>query len=58
MKKVLTAVVVAGSFAGLNAFACGGMTQIDPPSLTLQSGSEDAPIESVLEFLDENVVIC
>jgi hypothetical protein len=58
MKKILTAVVVAGSFAGLNAFACGGMTQIDPPSLTLSSGSDDTPNESVLTYLAEAIVVC
>ena len=36
----------------------GGMTQIDPPSLQLNSNSVEAPVESVLEDLEENLVIC
>ena len=58
MKKLIGAVVVAASVAGLNVFACGGMTQIDPPSLQLNSNSVEAPVESVLEDLEENLVIC
>ena len=32
MKKIAATLLVALSFTGL-VFACGGMTQIDPPSL-------------------------
>jgi hypothetical protein len=28
-------------------FACGGMTQIDPPSLQLDAGSSDLDVHSV-----------
>ena len=58
MKKLIGSVIVAASVAGLNVFACGGMTQIDPPSLQLNSNSVEAPVESVLEDLEEDLVIC
>ena len=58
VKKLIGSVIVAASVAGLNVFACGGMTQIDPPSLQLNSNSVEAPVESVLEDLEENLVIC
>ena len=46
MKKIATAALVALSFTGL-VFACGGMTQIDPPSLQLDAGSSDLDVHSV-----------
>jgi hypothetical protein len=58
MKKIVAALVVAGSLAGLNAFACGGMTQIDPPSLQLQTGPGSATGQSVLGYADHQVVVC
>ena len=46
MKKIATTVLFALSFTGL-VFACGGMTQIDPPSLQLDAGSSDLDVYSV-----------
>jgi hypothetical protein len=46
MKKIATTLIVALSFTGL-VFACGGMTQIDPPSLQLDAGSSDLDVHSV-----------
>ena len=56
MKKFVAFLLVAVSVSG--AFACGGMTQIDPPSLELRTGPSDTPIESILEEIDEVLVIC
>lgn len=58
MKKIVAALVVAGSFAGFNAFACGGMTQIDPPSLQCQTGPGTTSGQSVLAYSDNQVVVC
>ena len=46
MKKIAATLIVALSFTGL-VFACGGMTQIDPPSLQLDAGSSDLDVHSV-----------
>jgi hypothetical protein len=46
MKKIAATLLVALSFTGL-VFACGGMTQIDPPSLQLDAGSSDLDVHSV-----------
>ena len=46
MKKIATTVLFALSFTGL-VFACGGMTQIDPPSLQLDAGSSNLDVHSV-----------
>ena len=46
MKKIATTLLVALSFTGL-VFACGGMTQIDPPSLQLDAGQSDLDVHSV-----------
>ena len=46
MKKIATTLIVALSFTGL-LFACGGMTQIDPPSLQLDAGQSDLDVHSV-----------
>ena len=56
MKKIVTTLLLAVSITGV--FACGGMTQIDPPSLQLQTGPSDVPVESILEEIDEVLVIC
>ena len=45
------------------ASACGGMTQVDPPSLDppsleLQIGPSDGPPESVLDDIEDFLVIC
>ena len=58
MKKIVAALLVAVSVSGLNVFACGGMTQIDPPSLQLQTGPSETPVESILDEIDEVLVIC
>ncbi len=57
MKKIVAALVVAVS-CGVNAFACGGMTQIDPPSLHLQQGPCDVAIEDALSDITQTLVIC
>ena len=46
MKTFASAVLVCLSFTGL-VFACGGMTQIDPPSLQLDAESGDLDVHSV-----------
>ena len=56
MKKLVAALLVSVSVGGV--FASGGMTQIDPPSLQLQTGPSDVPVESILEEIDEVLVIC
>jgi hypothetical protein len=58
VKKLVAALLVALSVSGINAFACGGMTQIDPPSLQLQTGPTDQPVESILDEIQEVLVIC
>jgi hypothetical protein len=57
MKKVLSAVVVAGAMAGLNAFACGGMTQIKPPGFSQQTGGQTT-IDSILKEVGGCLVLC
>lgn len=59
MKKLVAALLVAASISGLQVAACGGMTQVDPPSLQLQlpTGPSDQPIESLLGEIDECLVI-
>jgi hypothetical protein len=56
MKNLVAALLVAASMIGVNA--CGGMTQIDPPSLQLQAGPTDQPVDSILNSIDEVLVIC
>lgn len=57
MKKLLAALLVAVSLSGLEVLACGGMTALDPPSLQIDTGAADAPIESILDEIDECLVI-
>ncbi len=57
MKKLVAALLLAVSVSGLEVAACGGMTQVDPPSLQLQTGPQDTPIESILDEIDEVLVI-
>ena len=57
MKKLALSLVLAVSF-GVHAFACGGMTQIDPPSLHLQQGPCDVAIEDALSDITQTLVIC
>tara|TARA_B100000965_G_C19156103_1_gene568217 strand:+ start:332 stop:574 length:243 start_codon:yes stop_codon:yes gene_type:complete len=55
MKKLFAGVLVALSMTGL-VFACGGMTQIDPPSLQLDAGQADLDLKSVVEDIEG--VVC
>jgi hypothetical protein len=55
MKKLIAGVLVALSMTGF-VFACGGMTQIDPPSLQLDAGQADLDLKSVVA--DIQGVIC
>jgi hypothetical protein len=57
MKKLVAALLVAVSVSGIQVSACGGMTQIEPPSLQLQTGPSDAPVESILDEICEVLVI-
>lgn len=57
MKKLVAALLVAASVSGLEVAACGGMTQVDPPSLQLQTGPQDPAVESILDEIDEVLVI-
>lgn len=54
--KFVTAALIALSFSGL-VFACGGMTQIDPPSLQLDAGSSDLDIHSIRNDVQGVVVL-
>jgi hypothetical protein len=58
MKKLFTSALAAITFTTLSAFACGGMTQIDPPSLQLDAGPSQDAIESVIPELAGIVVLC
>ncbi len=51
MKKLMTAVAVALSTAGV-ALACGGMTQVDPPSMYLDAGAADESSDSAVDDSD------
>ena len=55
MKKLIGSALVALSMTGL-VFACGGMTQIDPPSLQLDAGQADLDLKSVVEDIEG--VVC
>jgi len=55
MKKLFAGALVALSMTGL-VFACGGMTQIDPPSLQLDAGQADLDLHSVVEDIEG--VVC
>ena len=58
MKKLLTGALAAICMTSLSAFACGGMTQIDPPSLQIDAGPAASDIESVVPELGGIVVLC
>jgi len=59
MKKLFAALLVAVSLTGVTGvFACGGMTQIDPPSLQLDAGPADTTVDSVADRLQSIVVLC
>jgi len=55
VKKLVAALLLAVSVSGVSA--CGGMTQIEPPSLQLQTGPSDVPVESILDEICEVLVI-
>ena len=56
MKKIVAGFVFAMSVSSL-ALACGGMTQIDPPSLQLDAGPSDSSVDSVVDELEGIVVL-
>ena len=56
MKLFATAALVVASFTGLT-FACGGMSQIDPPSLQLEAESGDLDIHSIRNEVQGVVVL-
>ncbi len=57
MKKLCAAVLLVVGITGAS-FACGGMTQIDPPSLQLDAGPADTTVDSVADDLQKIVVLC
>ena len=57
MKKFFSGLLITVGAAGV-AFACGGMTQIDPPSLQLDAGPADTTVDSVADDLQKIVVLC
>ena len=58
MKKLLSGALAAIAMTSLSAFACGGMTQIDPPSLQIDAGPSQQDVESVIPELRSIVVLC
>lgn len=54
-KVIVAALLVIGASV---SWACGGMTQVDPPALELPAGPIDGPPESILDFVEDNLVIC
>ena len=60
MKKFFGALLVAVSISGISGvMACGGMTQIDPPTMRIQTGAQnDAGPESILNEIESVLVIC
>ena len=58
MKKLFTGALLAIASTAVSAFACGGMTQIDPPSLQIDAGPAASDIESVVPELGGIVVLC
>ena len=58
MKKLVAALLVAVSVSGMNVFACGGMTQVDPPCLQVDVGCPDESIESIMDEIEGCLVIC
>ena len=57
MKKLFAAVLVTLSMTGF-ALACGGMTQIDPPSLQLDAGPANNDVDTAADDLQGIVVLC
>ena len=57
MKKLITALVLTLAVA-TGVHACGGMTQIDPPSLQLDAGPADLDVHSVVDDIQGVIVLC
>ena len=57
MKKLLTGIVITAAMSSL-AFACGGMTQIDPPAMSGSSSTATSSVDSVVDDMDGIVVLC
>ena len=57
MKKIICAITVAGAMAGLNAIACGGMTQIKPPGFQTQTGGQTT-VDSILKEVGGTLILC
>ncbi len=57
MKKLFTGALAAIAMTSISAFACGGMTQIDPPSLQLNAGPSNDEIDSACDDLSSIVVL-
>jgi hypothetical protein len=58
MKKLFVGALTSIAMTTISVFACGGMTQIDPPSLQLDAGPSTEDIESVIPELAGIVVLC
>ncbi|RMG09637.1 MAG: hypothetical protein D6731_19125 [Planctomycetota bacterium] len=58
MKKMFVAAFAALALTGASVFACGGMTQIDPPSLQLDAGPDENTVESIIPELSGIVILC
>ncbi|MDC3378936.1 hypothetical protein OAX78_01475 [Planctomycetota bacterium] len=59
MKKFFGALLVAVCISGVSGvMACGGMTQIDPPTMQLETGPQDDAIDSIMDEIESVLVIC
>jgi hypothetical protein len=58
MKKLFAGALAAITMTTLSVFACGGMTQIDPPSLQLDAGPDETTVESIIPELAGIVILC
>lgn len=56
MKKIVVA-VVSVSLTGLT-WACGGMTHVTSPSMSIETQEDCTSIESVVDHLQPIVVMC
>ena len=57
MKKIFAAALMAVGITGF-VYACGGMTQIDPPSLQLDAGPADCSITNIDDDMAGTCVLC
>jgi hypothetical protein len=53
----LTALLIAISFGTL-AYACGGMTHVTSPSMSIETQEDCTSIESVVDHLQPIVIMC